>query len=113
MRFFLRSASLILLGACASASSDKPAGDSAARANVAADDSPRAERGGAAKLESAHLSNPTQLTHGSANAEAYFSHDGTHLIFQSTRDGRTCDQQYTMKIDGARKSTRLNASPVS
>jgi TolB protein len=47
-----------------------------------------------------HLRNIHQLTHGGENAEAYFSPDGTHLIFQSTRDGYPCDQIYTMKIDG-------------
>ncbi len=47
-----------------------------------------------------HLKNIRQLTHGGENAEAYFSPDGTHLIFQSTRDGHPCDQIYTMKIDG-------------
>src|SRR3954465_2498425 len=47
-----------------------------------------------------HLRNIHQLTDGGENAEAYFSHDGRRLIFQSTRDGRTCDQQYTMRIDG-------------
>jgi Tol biopolymer transport system component len=41
------------------------------------------------------------LTDGGENAEAYFSHDGRRLIFQSTRDGRTCDQQYVMRIDGS------------
>lgn len=48
-----------------------------------------------------HLANIRQLTHGGENAEAYFSQDGTHLIFQSTRDGRACDQIYSMKIDGS------------
>src|SRR5947207_5547252 len=47
-----------------------------------------------------HLRNIRQLTHGGENAEAYFSPDGTHVIFQSTRDGYPCDQIYTMKIDG-------------
>jgi len=47
-----------------------------------------------------HLKNIRQLTHGGENAEAYFSPDGTRLIFQSTRDGYPCDQIYTMKIDG-------------
>jgi TolB protein len=49
-----------------------------------------------------HLANIRQLTYGGENAEAYFSPDGRSLIFQSTRDGRTCDQQYTMSIDGSR-----------
>lgn len=49
----------------------------------------------------AHLRNIRQLTNGGENAEAYFSHDGRRLIFQSTRDGRTCDQQYIMNVDGS------------
>ena len=48
-----------------------------------------------------HLRNIRQLTNGGENAEAYFSHDGKRLIFQSTRDGRSCDQQYVMRIDGS------------
>jgi TolB protein len=51
--------------------------------------------------ESRHLTDIRRLTNGGENAEAYFSRDGQHLIFQSTRDGRTCDQQYTMRIDGS------------
>ena len=47
-----------------------------------------------------HLANIKQLTHGGENAEAYFSQDGSHLIFQSTRAGYACDQIYTIKIDG-------------
>lgn len=47
-----------------------------------------------------HLAHVRQLTHGGQNAEAYFSGDGRELIFQSTRDGRACDQQYTMRVDG-------------
>jgi len=48
-----------------------------------------------------HLRNVKQLTFGGENAEAYFSSDGKQLIFQSTRDGRGCDQIYTMNIDGS------------
>src|SRR5690349_10604364 len=48
-----------------------------------------------------HLSNIRRLTNGGENAEAYFSHDGQWLTFQSTRDSRTCDQQYIMRIDGS------------
>jgi Tol biopolymer transport system component len=47
------------------------------------------------------LADIRQLTHGGQNAEAYFSHDGKQLIFQSTRDGRSCDQQYIMNVDGS------------
>jgi len=47
-----------------------------------------------------HLRNLRQLTFGGQNAEAYFSPDGQRLIFQSTRDGRACDQIYTMDLEG-------------
>ena len=47
------------------------------------------------------LQNIKQLTFGGENAEAYFSDDGKRLIFQSKRDGRDCDQIYTMNIDGS------------
>ena len=43
-----------------------------------------------------------QLTFGGENAEAYFSADGSQLIFQRTESGSTCDQQYIMGIDGSR-----------
>jgi TolB protein len=49
-----------------------------------------------------HLQNLRQLTFGGENAEAYFSFDGTRLIFQSTRDGYPCDQIYTMDLDGTK-----------
>jgi TolB protein len=48
-----------------------------------------------------HLAEIRQITFGGQNAEAYFSRDGKRLIFQSTRDGRTCDQQFVMNIDGS------------
>jgi TolB protein len=47
-----------------------------------------------------HLRGVRQLTFGGENAEAYFSGDGRQLIFQSKRDGRECDQIYTMRADG-------------
>ncbi|MEO7538409.1 MAG: hypothetical protein ABIV21_00135, partial [Pyrinomonadaceae bacterium] len=46
------------------------------------------------------MANIKQLTFGGENAEAYFSFDGRQLIFQSKRDGRGCDQIYTMNVDG-------------
>ncbi|MBD0326181.1 MAG: PD40 domain-containing protein, partial [Pyrinomonadaceae bacterium] len=48
-----------------------------------------------------HLRNIRQLTFGGENAEAYFSPDGSQLIFQSKRDGRECDQIYMMRTDGS------------
>jgi Tol biopolymer transport system component len=47
-----------------------------------------------------HLSNLRQLTNTGTQAEAYFSRDGQWITFQSSRDGRPCDQQYVMKTDG-------------
>lgn len=47
-----------------------------------------------------HFKNLRQLTFGGENAEAYFSHDGRQLIFQSTRAGLGCDAIYRMDADG-------------
>ena len=48
-----------------------------------------------------HLRNIRQLTNGGENAEAYFSPDGSRLIFQKTQPPDTpCDQIFTMKVDG-------------
>ena len=59
-------------------------------ANAAPADEPKTE---------GHLRNIRQLTEGRQNAEAYFSFDGASLIFQSTRDGRDCYQQYVMALE--------------
>jgi Tol biopolymer transport system component len=49
-----------------------------------------------------HLANIRQLTFGGNNAEAYFSKDGTRLIFQRQDSVSTgCDQEYVMNIDGS------------
>jgi Tol biopolymer transport system component len=50
-----------------------------------------------------HLSNVTQLTFEGDNAEAYFSNDGSQLIYQSNRGGHACDKIWTMNIDGSNK----------
>jgi Tol biopolymer transport system component len=52
-----------------------------------------------------HMKNIRQLTRGKQNAEARFSGDGKRLIFQSTRDGLGCYQQYEMDVGGG--DTRL------
>ncbi len=62
---------------------------------------PPAKRAGPKPGAERHLANIRQLTFGGENAEAYFSSDGTRLIFQSTREGVECDQIFTMKIDGS------------
>lgn len=82
-----------LLGAAAC---DKPSATPAADAVILA-----AEPG------EARLGNIQQLTFGGENAEAYWSEDGKWITFQSTRDGRTCDQQYVMRADGS-ELTRIS-----
>jgi len=61
-----------------------------------AEESASCEIGGEPRLK-----NIKQLSFGGENAEAYFSGDGQWLIFQSKRDGRECDQIYTMRADGS------------
>lgn len=51
--------------------------------------------------EERHLRNVRQLTFGGTNAEAYFSYDGKQLIFQSTRPPYSCDQIFSMNLDGS------------
>ncbi len=51
--------------------------------------------------ESRHLANVRQLTFGGSNAEAYFSWDGSALIFQSTRGRYLCDQIFIMNPNGS------------
>jgi Tol biopolymer transport system component len=51
--------------------------------------------------EEKYLANIRQLTFGGQNAEAYWSADGTRLIFQSDEGKLPCDQIFTMKADGS------------
>ena len=51
-----------------------------------------------------HLRNIRQLTFGGNNAEAYWSYDGTQLVFQSDWkqiNDQGCDQQFVMNADGS------------
>jgi Tol biopolymer transport system component len=45
-----------------------------------------------------HFSDVRQLTFGGENAEAYWSPDGSELIFQSTHGPYACDQMFRMPI---------------
>ena len=54
-----------------------------------------------ATAQEKHLRNVHQLTFGGQNAEAYFSADGTKLIFQSSHGDVKCDQIFVMNIDGS------------
>jgi Tol biopolymer transport system component len=47
------------------------------------------------------FANLKQLTFAGQNAEAYFSPDGSSLIFQRTGPADACDQQYVIEIDGS------------
>lgn len=79
-----------LVAACSASTGSAPAAPSSAplRRAIASDSG------------EGHLANLVQLTDGGENAEAYFSADGRYITFQSTRDGRSCDQQYVMRADG-------------
>ena len=45
-----------------------------------------------------HFAHLWQITFGGENAEGYWSADGSQLIFQSTRDGYPCDQEFVMDM---------------
>lgn len=53
--------------------------------------------------EESHFKNIRQLTFGGDNAEAYWSFDGKHIVFQRTdpRDGIHCDQIFIGKVPAA------------
>lgn len=85
---FVVSGSLVALAACGGSPS-----------TIAA--APAARTAFAADSGELHLTNIRRITDGGENAEAYWSADGKYITFQSTRDGRTCDQQYTMRADGS------------
>ncbi len=53
------------------------------------------------EAQETHLQNVKQLTFGGQNAEAYFSYDGSKIIFQSTRPPYQCDQIFSMNVDGS------------
>jgi Tol biopolymer transport system component len=86
----------VQLGACA------PAPESTTDATAAPDPSglPRTYDPDPREV---HFSTLTMLTDGGENAEAYFSYDGTQLIFQSTDQPHACDQIYTIGVDGANR----------
>lgn len=50
-----------------------------------------------------HFAHVRQLTFGGQNAEAYWSFDGTRLIFQAKGGDLLCDQIFTMNADGSNK----------
>lgn len=88
-------ASLFLAtAACAGAGGDQPDTTATADATLPREIQVHPE-------ESRFFGRVLQITDGGENAEAYFSRDGSRLIFQSSRDGRECDQMYVMNLDGS------------
>ena len=63
--------------------------------------------------EAGYFSNLRQLTFGGQNAEAYWSPDGTKLVFQSTRGDASCDQIYVMNADGSDQRMVSNGQGVT
>jgi Tol biopolymer transport system component len=51
-----------------------------------------------------HFAELWQLAFGGENAEAYWSGDGSRIIFQATRDGWPCDQMYVMDLRTGRET---------
>jgi Tol biopolymer transport system component len=51
-----------------------------------------------------HFGSIRQLTFGGENAEGYFSFDEKSLIFQSTRDSFSCDQEFLLDLATLRTS---------
>ncbi len=51
--------------------------------------------------EEKHFTNIQQITFGGSNAEAYFSTDGKKFVYQATKNGFSCDQIFTMNVDGS------------
>ena len=67
---------------------------------VSAETTDSSEPGALTFAGETRLANVRQITFGGENAEAYFSHDGSELIFQSTRDALQCDAIFRMRADG-------------
>jgi len=88
-RFVFAGMLTVLMMACGSPISDP-----------AVVETPEAEVDESAENE-VHFANLRRLTFGGENAEAYFSSDGSELIFQSTREGVPCDQIFRMGLDGS------------
>ena len=58
--------------------------------------------------EEKHFKSITQVTFGGDNAEAYWSFDDKHLVFQSNNKnwGLNCDQMFLMNLGDTFKNTK-------
>jgi Tol biopolymer transport system component len=97
-----RPAAILLAALLAACGRDEPSSGDASPAGPppVARKSPAVDRP-AFPGEERHLSNLRQLTFGGENAEAYWSNDGTRIVFQSTRPPYAADQIFTMAPDGS------------
>lgn len=107
MRRLLFVGSLVYVCACAG---PLPPGPEApvpepAAAPGSATPSPAAPNPALRDAREVHLADIVQLTNGGENAEAYWSFDGTQLIFQSKRPPYQCDQIMRMPADGSAPPT--------
>jgi len=90
IRLSIAAAAAAVLGCAGPA--DRPASSPAASATLPRSIQPDARE--------RHFGELRMLTDGGENAEAYFSFDGRHLVFQSTRDPYGCDQIFTLPVAG-------------
>jgi Tol biopolymer transport system component len=94
-RWFLAAAPVVVVAAVACS---QPA---AGPTDPQGPDTPPATPADLAREGEVHLAEIRQLTRGAGeNAEAYWSFDGSELIFQSTREPYECDQIMRIKASG-------------
>ena len=116
MRTFQNTFAATILMAAIACDTGTPGGTPAATSALSADSTGIAANDTARAVtipdtpNECHLTNVRQITFGGENAEAYFSPDGEWLTFQSTRDGRACDQQYVMRVDGTGPTPMIRAA---
>ncbi len=110
MRRSLHVALLILVCSCAGPLPPCPEEPVPAAPDVPAAAAPRPAAPNPALRDprEVHLSDIVQLSNGGENAEAYWSSDGTQLIFQSKRPPYQCDQILRMPADGSAPPTLVS-----
>jgi Tol biopolymer transport system component len=101
MKGWTKTLALVVAGACSAGEAPQPAVDDA-QPVVALPDTITGAQPFDADPAEARFRNLRKLTHGGQNAEAYFSADGSQLIFQASWSGVSeCDQMYVMNVDGS------------
>ncbi|WP_428268809.1 M20/M25/M40 family metallo-hydrolase [Haliangium sp.] len=101
MRTALPLSLLLALSACAPPSAGPDVAEPTAEAEAAATAGPAAPNPALRDDREVHLADIIQLSDGGENAEAYWSFDGSQLIFQTTRPPYECDQIMRMPADGS------------